>query len=159
MRDSLRNHSNGGEQWVTLASVPPRTVHWRVGWLQVRIAKVVRPKATGSQQRAFEVLEPCVVKVTCPVLRGLGGRQRPPGYSACGLRLEEGRLTDRARKGLSSVERLGRLHSRVGREVVAELKVLAEPIRGGSSSSDGWRGRRQGGCAAPQAGAARRCIR
>ena len=31
-------------------------------------------------QPAFEVLEPCVWKLTCPVLRGLGGRQRPPGY-------------------------------------------------------------------------------
>ena len=44
----------------------------------------MNPKDSRVATAAFEVLEPCEGKLSRPVLRGLGGRQRPPGYSAGG---------------------------------------------------------------------------
>ena len=40
-------------------------------------------KDSRVAEAAFEVLEPCDGKLSRTVLRGLGGRQRPPGYLTC----------------------------------------------------------------------------
>jgi len=58
----------------------PCALHRNGFWLSVCIAKVIEifnRRVTSMPRLAFEGLEPCDGKLSCPVLRGLGAGNSP----------------------------------------------------------------------------------
>ena len=88
LRKSTKNRLKQGKQWNVEASVDhmctlsfdfDRSLAAACESRKVRWTRLFSVRV-GRMSPAFEVLEPYAGKLACTVLRGLGGRKRPPGY-------------------------------------------------------------------------------
>lgn len=67
--------------WSHVCAPPPSVRRSLMALTPVTRSALDIGQRAGRRKSAFEMLEPCAVKVARTVLRGPGGRQRPPGYS------------------------------------------------------------------------------